>query len=277
LVGGNRIPQLSERQRGFVLFSARFGDTTNAWRMPISDDGTPVGKAQRLTSGTAIETSPVLSAGGGLLFESLNTPYSIWSLPVDANHAEVRGELRRLTPGPFDLLPSISLDGKWLAFATARGKKISPQNAQVRIKNVDTGAETVISDASAPEAYPHISRDGSLIATDSPVDSNGILRVVETRNLASQRILGSGHAWDWSHDNKRLLYGKNDGGMRCLDIASGKDVFHFADAAYQLYQAKFAPGDQFVVVEAVDERGSRLFIVPIGKKLADSAEGLDSD
>jgi DNA-binding winged helix-turn-helix (wHTH) protein/dipeptidyl aminopeptidase/acylaminoacyl peptidase len=58
LVGGNRIPQLSEWQRGFVLFSARFGDTTNAWRMPISDDGTPAGKAQRSPPGPPLKLRP---------------------------------------------------------------------------------------------------------------------------------------------------------------------------------------------------------------------------
>jgi dipeptidyl aminopeptidase/acylaminoacyl peptidase len=80
--------------------------------MAVSDDGSPAGKAERLTSGTAIETSPVLSASGSLLFESVNMPYSIRSLPLDANRAEARGELRRITRGPFDLMPSISLDGK---------------------------------------------------------------------------------------------------------------------------------------------------------------------
>jgi eukaryotic-like serine/threonine-protein kinase len=267
-LGVNLVPQLSVWRRGFILFSASYGDTTNIWRMPVSDDGTPRGKAERLTSGTAIETSPVLSVSGALLFESLSTLYSIWSLQLDPNEAVVRGELRRLTSGPFDIMPSISLDGRWLAFTTARGKKTSFQNAQLAVKDVHTGAETVVSDASTPEAHPHISSDGSSIAVaTSPPKWDGI-GLLERRNLAEQRIPGGEHPRDLSHDNKRLLYQhQNDlGGIRCLDIASGKDVFQLADPKYDLYQAKLAPDDRFVAVEAVDKRGyginSRLFVVP---------------
>jgi Tol biopolymer transport system component/DNA-binding winged helix-turn-helix (wHTH) protein len=266
----NRVPQLSEWQRGFILFSAAYGDTTNAWRIPVSDDGKPAGKAERLTSGTGVEASPVLSAGGSLLFESLNTLYSIWSLPLDANRAVVRGEGRRLTSGPFDILPSISLDSKWLAFNTGQGKKVSFQNARVGVKDIDTGTETIISDASTPEAHPRISSDGSsiAIATDPP-KWDGI-RLVARRDLTEQRIAGAAHPKDLSHDNKRLLYG-TEGEIRCRDIASGKDVFQLADPKYDLHQAEFAPGDRFVAVEAVDKPGygisSRLFIVPAAENV----------
>jgi eukaryotic-like serine/threonine-protein kinase len=239
--------------------------------MPVSDNGTPAGKAERLTSGTGIEASPVLSAGGSLLFESLNTLYSIWSLPLDADQAIVRGGLKRLTSGPFDIMPSISLDGRWLAFTTGRGKKVSFQNARTGVKDIETGTETILSDGSTPEAHPHISSDGTSIALGtSPPKWDGI-RLVERRNLASQQIPGTGHAMDLSHDNKRLLYQRDQGEIRCRDIVSGKNLFQLADAKYYLYQAKFAPGDRFVAVEAVDKRGdgisSRLFVAPFRENI----------
>jgi hypothetical protein len=143
----------------------------------------------------------------------------------------------------------------------------------VHVKDIDTGTETIVTeDAAAPEAYPRISSDGSPTATDTtkPGESNGILWIVERRNLVSQRILGPGHVWDWSHDNKRWLYHENAGEIRCLDIASSKDLFQFSDTEYDLYQAKFAPGERFVAVEAVDKRdgiNSRIFVVPVGENV----------
>lgn len=129
--------------------------------------------------------------------------YIICSLPLDANRGEVRGGLRRITSGPFDVMPTISLDAKWLVFATARGKKISPENAQVNFKDVDSEAETVISDAPTAEADPQISSDGSAISVDTigPGEAWAIL-VGERRNLAWRRIPGK-NAWDWSHNKRR--------------------------------------------------------------------------
>lgn len=269
VLGLNHVPQVAEWQRGFVLFSADYGDTTNVWRMPVSGDGTPAGKAERLTSGTGIETSPILSASGDLVFQSLSTLYSIWSLPLDANQGVVRGEWRRVTSGPFDILPSSSLDGRWLAYTTGRGKKASIYNARVDVKDLDTGTDTVISDASTAEAHPRLSSDGSIAIATSPPNWDRI-RLVERRNLAEQWIAGAAHPKDLSHDNKRLLYGTNEGEIRCRDIASGKEVFQLQDPKYNLYQAEFAPGDRFVAVEAVDKPGyginSRLFVVPFGKQ-----------
>jgi hypothetical protein len=47
-----------------------------------------------------------------LIFAGLNLNTSVWALPIDANHARITGELKRVTEGPMEIMPSISRDGK---------------------------------------------------------------------------------------------------------------------------------------------------------------------
>ena len=116
-IGINRVPRLSQWTPGSILFSAIHGDAVNAWRMPVSDDGRIAGPAERLSSGTTVEASPLLTPAGDLIFASLNLVQSIWSLPVDADRATITGELRKFTGGPADLMPSISQDGQNLCLS----------------------------------------------------------------------------------------------------------------------------------------------------------------
>jgi DNA-binding winged helix-turn-helix (wHTH) protein len=115
-IGRNRIPRVSQWTPGSILFSAVYGDAFNVWRMPVSDEGRSLGPAERLTSGTTLEASPLLTPTGNVIFASLNLVQSIWSLPLDANSARITGDLKKITDGPTEAQPSISLDGRKLAY-----------------------------------------------------------------------------------------------------------------------------------------------------------------
>lgn len=108
----NRVPRLSQWTQDSILFSASYDDAVSVWRMPVSSSDASRGRPQRLTSGTALEASPQLTAGGDLIFAGLNLNTSVWALPIDANHARITGELKRVTEGPMEIMPSISRDGK---------------------------------------------------------------------------------------------------------------------------------------------------------------------
>jgi len=110
----DRIPRLSQWNSGSILFSAAYGDAVTVWRMPVSATGNSIGRAERLTSGTTFEVSPVLAPTGNLVFASLNLTSGIWSLPVDSDRAKAGGDLKRVTNGPFEIMPSISQDGRKL-------------------------------------------------------------------------------------------------------------------------------------------------------------------
>lgn len=177
-IGLNRIPHLSQWTPGFILFSASmamlsvYGDAFNVWRMPVSDEGRSLGPAERLTSGTTLEASGLLTPSGNLIFASLNLVQSIWSIPLDADRARVTGELKKLTDGPTEAEPSISLDGRKLVFVLNQNARPNselltpeePSTFQVRVKDLSTGREASIPDDKHQRLHPQISRDGTLLS-----------------------------------------------------------------------------------------------------------------
>ena len=80
-----------------MLFSAAIGDgSENIWQVRISQgDWTVMGEPQWLTSGVG-ERSPAASQDGRFAFVSSTFDWDIWSLPLEANRAEVRGEPARV-------------------------------------------------------------------------------------------------------------------------------------------------------------------------------------
>jgi hypothetical protein len=130
--------------------------------MPVSDDGRSLGPAERLISGKTLETSPWLTPTGGLIFASLHLVQSVWSLPLDAGRAKITGELKKITGGSAESQPSLSLDGRKLAFAVNRNTRPNsaaafyeePSTFQLRVKNLSTGKEALISDAEHRQLSP---------------------------------------------------------------------------------------------------------------------------
>ncbi len=271
-IGWNRIPRLSQWTPGFILFSAVYGDAFNVWRMPVSDDGRSLGHAERLTSGTTLEASGLLASPGNLVFASLNLVQSIWSIPLDADHAKLTGELKKLTDGPSEAEPAISLDGRKLAFVVNQKANLSELRTpdqrsmfQVRVKDLSTGKEASIPDVKHQQQFePQFSRDGTLLAFTTDDEriqifaSEPLRMLVETEKGEGRKI------WDWSADNKRLLhFGKCcQPYIYSYDVSSGRDSVFLSGDGW--FQTKFSPDNRAVVMVACSQSvGCRLFVVPL--------------
>jgi len=87
----------------------------------------------------------------------------IYILPLDANHARVKGSLTRVTTDPsIYQRPSLSIDGKKLAWETSRGG-----NFEVWVKDLVSGQEHAITSGPLREHMPALSRDGSKLLYDA--------------------------------------------------------------------------------------------------------------
>jgi len=271
-IGLNRVPHLSQWTPGFILFSAVYGDAFNVWRMPVSDEGRSMGPAERLTSGTTLEASGLLTLSGNLIFASLNLVQSIWSLPLDADRARVTGELKKLTNGPTEAEPSISLDGRKLVFVVNQNARPNselltpgqPSTFQVRVKDLSTGKEVSIPDAEPQQLHPQISRDGTLVSFTRG-DRIQIFRIDRQRpRMLVETGKEGGKIWDWSADNKRLLLGRYpQPNIYAYDVSSRRDSLFLPGDG--LYQAKFSPDNRAVVLVDChsESAGCRLFVVPL--------------
>ncbi len=145
---------------GYLLGPAQSGDAVNIWRVPISPRTFQVGgSAEQLTFGTTTDGSPDATAipGGDLrmVFAGLRTNWDIWSLPLDANRALVKGPPQRITDEETaESHPAISEDGRRLVYRSNRG---GPNNVWAR--DLVSGKETRVN--TSPGAYIScISRDG---------------------------------------------------------------------------------------------------------------------
>jgi Tol biopolymer transport system component len=178
-----------------ILFSASLADSTNLWKVSLSPgtfrvNGPPV----PLTSGTALELQPSISAEGTLAFSSSVSNTDVWGLPVDANLGKVSGEIERLTENAAtEIRPTISADGKKLVFLSDRSGQMN-----VWTKDLSSGKETPLGPFPKDKFYPVVSPDGSMIAfgvrwmKHSPLSMWLRLRVVSrkrfSRKTADQNI-----------------------------------------------------------------------------------------
>jgi Tol biopolymer transport system component/DNA-binding winged helix-turn-helix (wHTH) protein len=278
----DRVPHVSKWERGFILFSARYKDAYNAWRLPISDEGRTTGPAERLTSGTTLEVSPVLTPNGSLIFASLNVLHSVWGVSGDTDHALVKGDLKKVTEGRFEVMPSISRDGRTLAFAARKQGAMArrprqtdkplmfpsaqhPFSLEIRAKDVHTGREARISRGEPFPPRSEISSDGSMLAymADAAIYIARVDRSSPPTALRADKPL---FVWDWSPDNKRLLFMKTTelAGIFSVDVASGRESLFLSRAGYGLYQTKYSPDAHAVAVMGCDDlQGCRIFIVPL--------------
>jgi Tol biopolymer transport system component/DNA-binding winged helix-turn-helix (wHTH) protein len=281
----DRIPRLSQWNSDSILFSAAYGDAVTAWRMPISASGHSLGPAERLTSGTSFEVAPRLTPAGDLVFASLNLNSAVWSLPVDADHARITGNLKRVTDSPLEIMPSISQNGRLLATSgIARGATASRSrdghliwslfavepDLQVHLTDLWTGEQSVASIREHAAIHPQISRDGTMI-TYGADDRIYIDRV----SGGSRRVIARGtgksgeqwKSWDWSSDNRVLLFGKADGRIFLVDVITGRQSVFLSHPEYDLFQAKFSPDGQSLAVNACDAHRVGMecwvFLVPL--------------
>lgn len=246
---------------GTVIFTASVGDTVNIWQMPLPERGWPAkGSTRRLTAGTTVEVAPSLTPRGQLVFASLNRTSVIGSLRLEAD-GTATGPLELLTDGGWEIVPSISADGRYLAFnARDAGRVIV-----VRTKDLHTGKERTLAERAI---HPQISRDGSMVAYMTPLPDGR--KEIISMNGDGRRVVAKsgGYVYSWSADKSRLLGIKlpYDGCIYSFDARTGKETRFLSRPGFEIYQSKFSPDDSAVLVESLQNSPkamSKLFVVPI--------------
>jgi serine/threonine protein kinase len=255
-----------------LIFSARSSQSTNLFRVHISPTTFQInGEPERLTFGTAYECNPSISSAGQLFFESANIAVNLWALPIPADRAgpvSTTALVPVTRDASIDTRPSVSLDGRRLAFARrwAAGKLVG-------VKDLLTGKETQLTQAEK-SSRPVISRDGKAVAFSSYNRFGQIsIEVVDlledgTAKEAREVCDDCGDPLDWSNDGSSLLYSVGTpAAIGFLDLKSGhKTVFLRHTAA--LGSANFCPRDECVVfVELLDGIHSGLWLAPIHDRL----------
>jgi Tol biopolymer transport system component len=250
---------------GDVFFSGWSAERSNLWRIAIPPGTAQArGPAQQLTSGTSNEAKPSVLPGGRAVFASLTDTLNIWSLNVDANRGTVSGAPQQVTSSVFDARTSVSLDGRKLAFISTR-----LGNADVWVKDLQSGRETALTATPVREEEAEISADGTRICYLVVEGSRWALYQIATTGGVPEKICDDcGRPWEWSPDGRYILYLIEEGrtlptvGVGLFDVSTRRqsDYLHHPD--YSLARLRFSPDGRWTSFVAGNLSGAHVVVAP---------------
>lgn len=191
-----------------VLFGAEVGDSRNLWQISISPETWKVeGAPERVTSGTTEDANPSVTPQGRLVYASRTADSEIGILPLDANGAQVLGEMTRVEfTGAEVHGPSISADGRTLAFSSRRAG-----SWDVFVKDLETGRETALTETPGDEQHPLIFADRN-VAYSARENDRWHIFVVSVGGGQPESVCDDcGDLRGLSPDGKQIFYGTGTG------------------------------------------------------------------
>jgi Tol biopolymer transport system component len=232
-----------------VFFSAALDETTSLWRIVVSaETGTVGGDAERLTSGTSVETKPSVTATGRIAFASLKQDLNIWSVPIAADGVRTIGEPEQVTGSSYDAHTSLSADGTKLVFISTRSG-----TSDVWMKNLASGAETALTASPAIKEQAEITGDGTRVAYTIRGASTWEIYEIPTAGGVPEKLCDKcGRPWDWSPDGVKLLYlipeGATSPGLSLgiVDARTREKSVYLTHPHYSLARARFSPDGRWI-------------------------------
>jgi eukaryotic-like serine/threonine-protein kinase len=241
------IPGTWTAKHHAVVFATNETDSSNVWQIAISPvtkrvDGSP----ERLTFGSAIERSPIITSTGRIVFTSLVENVDIWRVPIDEKTGQAAGPMERLTDdASSDRLRSVSADGRTVVFISSRTKR-----DEVWTKDVQTGRERQLTYTGVIEAAG--SADGSHVAFSTNDGGRSRIEIIDTADGAMTELCKDCDApASWSPDGKRLLYRRSTP-VRVLeyDFKSHRQSELLRHPTWGLDRSRFTPDGRAVTFHA---------------------------
>jgi serine/threonine protein kinase len=246
---------------GDIVFSARYGDAANIWRIPLEHAG-------------EAEPSPVTVApwnaemadlrGNHLVFANLRQTGQVWRLPADVNAGRVLGDPKRVTPELVAAqFPDVRPDGSALAYVGLKGG-----GQGVFLLDLKSGKERTLVLTENDAAYSTFSPDGSRVAFMLSRRLPGWPVFVAATAGGEAKFVGDagGRIRGWSRDGRYLLIWRHhtDGlrTTRVLDLIDGR-VIDIIQSDFPIDGARFSPDSRWIAfLSAEGDPKPRLWIAP---------------
>jgi serine/threonine protein kinase len=249
-----------------VFFSSSTEQSTNVWRVTVPPEtGKAEGSAERLTSGTSVESKPSVISGGRIAFASLKEDLNIWSLPITGNSGRVTGDLQQVTAAAFDAHTSLSADGRKLVFISTRSG-----STDVWMKDLESGKETALTNTPIHKEQAEITGDGTRVCYGTLENSTfAIYEIPVSGGIPERLCVECGRPWDWSPDGTKLLYlipeGYRQPGLSfgMVDRTTREKSVYLEHPEYSLGRARFAPDGRWIAFMTADRKGGyRIVVAP---------------
>jgi Tol biopolymer transport system component len=245
----------------WVIFDAaqRGGGTRNLWRISISPkEGLLVGEPQKLTAGTG-EESPSVSRDGRIAFVNAAEDWDIWSLPIDANRAEVKGDPVRIVSGlSRDLYPSVSADGRKLVYTSDRAG-----NNDIWLRDLESGKDTPVTVGPANEGRGVISPDGTKVVFGRREQGQVKVYLAELGRGTERLLLENiGLHMDWTPDGKKILYYTTSPiRWKTVDVETGEQRdLGLEHSQYPVHSVRLSPDQNWVSFKLQGAPGIPIFL-----------------
>jgi Tol biopolymer transport system component/predicted Ser/Thr protein kinase len=231
-----------------IVFHGHVGDSSNLWQAGIAPQTRRVSAPQRVTFGTTDEASASTTSGGRMVFMSRTSGADIWKLSIDTDRVRAQDTVTRLTQDlSDDYDPSISEDGRTLAFRSRRGG-----NFDVFSRDLVTGQETAVM-ATPADDYPVISPDGSRIAYSFSQNGKMPMFIVGLNGGAPEQVCDDcGEVDQWAPDGKTLLFvtARDPSGIGLLRPGSPPQRDWLRHPAYGLFNGRLSSDGGWVSFNA---------------------------
>ncbi len=258
----NQSPQWSRDGRHLLFLSNQFG-VADLYALPIADDGTKRGAAERLTVGLNISTFSLSADDSQLAYAVMTTSANVWSEPWTGLHQPPsRPSPRQVTFGQQTVEGfTLSADGRWLFYDSDLAG-----NSDIYKMSISTGVPERLTTDPTPEFSPYPSPDGRSVVFHSfrgdsrdiyllPLDGGALEKLT---NTPAQELQPR-----WSPDGKSIAYFMLSGppAIRIATRGAG-GAWETRERLAAGYWPAWSPDGRFLTFTS-DLLGGKLSVVPV--------------
>jgi Tol biopolymer transport system component len=229
-----------------VLFSGRKGNTTSLWELAISRTSLrAAGKPRQLTSGDAREVAASLAKNDTIAFERLAGSLHVWRIAHASNPKEAVAT-KVTQDAAVDLSPSISQNGRWLAFSRGFGNR-----RDIWIRDMQSGSESLFLSSVMDKLSPLIDDSGETAVFEER--EGGVPSVFKlTRGQLTKRLCtGCSSPSGWFDGDRAVLYrGGLPSKIRMFDLRTGEEKILLEASGTSLGEATWSPANQHLLFTA---------------------------
>ena len=264
-----------------ILFEHTFRGVRNLWKMTVDPETLRALAIERLTTGSGLDTEFALSADGRkIAFTAESDQVQAWLFPFDATRGRLTGIGRAVTsPGMEAAQPSLSRDGKKLAFGALRAGKW-----ELWEKSLVDGREARIAADDYFRDGPQWSPDGTRLVygrvkSIGPGGNQRQLVVWSAESRGEEPLTAPSDlamsVSDWSSDGKQLLVAQQTSDAHRTQISAvSVPVYNSAPPSrkivsmpgYYLFQPNVSPDGRWIVFNAMKDQSTRsestLYVMP---------------
>ncbi|MCL4783209.1 MAG: PD40 domain-containing protein [Bryobacterales bacterium] len=237
-----------------LYFTARAGRHTSLWklRVPMATRRAE-GDSQRILDGEEDFSHASVSNDGHLYFSSTRDSINLWMAPLNAESGRITGAPERFyVSGGLAVRPSLSHDGRWLAFTSDRNGQ---QN--VWLRDMETGSEEPVT------ANPYrfftptgvLTPDGKWLAYTQWEQGKTIIYLRGTQGGAATMLCEDCETpRDWSSDGNYLLYSRSSHNysIGMVERGTGVRTLLAQSDRFPILSPRFGPGNRWIAFHAME-------------------------